>query len=512
MGCREGCLFAARDPFGKKPLFVAKGESAHIFASEIEPLRSFSEIDDRLDQDLLREFLSHRYVPGPATFFRGISKVPPGSFMVIDGAKVRTVRYFTTPFSRTAPDIESFDEAVALFGEKLDEAVRLRLRSDAPFGAYLSGGIDSSMIVALMNRHMGRSVVTYSVGFDVPGASELPYARQVAEAFGSDHNELVVDMNAFTSVWQEAVLRRGAPVSEPSDLPILLLSRLASRTVKMVLTGEGADELLGGYPKHRAEPWISMYQNLVPSSLHSVLVGPSARALPYAARRLKVLAGVAGIRDLQARMVAWFGGADGGQAEALYAGLPQSRTLDQLPFASDGASSALKRMLHFDQTSWLPDNLLERGDRMMMAGSIEGRMPFMDVGLAELVARFPDAFLTGAPKGKRVLRALAAQLLPREIIERKKVGFRVPVEQWFRHGMSDQLRDLLQSGSATVRQVCNAREIDRLVSEHLGGVQNHEKILWTLANLEQFFRIFRPTIEEAAPQRQADYRRAANAF
>ena len=309
----------------------------------------------------------------------------------------------------------------------------------------------------------------------MPGASELAYARQVAEAFGSDHNELVVDMNAFTSVWEEAVLRRGAPVSEPSDLPILLLSRLASRTVKMVLTGEGADELLGGYPKHRAEPWISMYQNLVPSSLHSVLVGPSARALPYAARRLKVLAGVAGIRDLQARMVAWFGGADGGQAEALYAGLPRSRTLDQLPFASDGASSALKRMLHFDQTSWLPDNLLERGDRMMMAGSIEGRMPFMDVGLAELVARFPDAFLTGAPKGKRVLRALAAQLLPREIIERKKVGFRVPVEQWFRDGMSDQLRDLLQSGNATVRQVCNAREIDRLVSEHLGGVQNHEK-------------------------------------
>jgi asparagine synthase (glutamine-hydrolysing) len=505
------CLFAGRDPFGKKPLFVAKSEGAHVFASEIEPLRKFGGIDDRLDQDSLREFLSYRYVPGPATFFRGISKVPPGSFIAIKGEKLRTVRYFTTPFSRTAPNIDRFDEAVTLFGEKLDEAVRLRLRSDAPFGAYLSGGLDSSVIVALMSRHMGRPVATFSVGFDVPGASELPYAGQVAAAFGTDHNELVVGMDAFTSVWEEAVLRRGAPVSEPSDLAVLLLSRLASRTVKMVLTGEGADELLGGYPKHRAEPWVSRYQGLVPSGLHNALVAPGARALPYSARRLKVLAGVAGIRDTQARMVAWFGGADGGQAEALYAGLPQSREIDGLPFASEGASSALKRMLHFDQTSWLPDNLLERGDRMMMAGSIEGRMPFMDVGLAELVARFPDAFLTGAPKGKRVLRALAASLLPREIIERKKVGFRVPVEQWFRTGMSDQLRDLLQSGGAMVRKVCNAGEIDRLMGEHLGGVQNHEKILWALANLEQFFRIFRPTIEELVPREQAGYRRVASA-
>jgi asparagine synthase (glutamine-hydrolysing) len=508
-----GRLFAARDPFGKKPLFVARGEGFHAFSSEIEPLRNFPGVDDRLDQDSLREYLSYRYVPGPATFFRGISKVPPGTFMVMDGETVHTGRYFTTPFSRTTPDISSFDEAVALFNEKLDEAVRLRLRSDAPFGAFLSGGLDSSTIVALMSRNMGRPVSTYSVGFDVPGSSELPYARQVADAFGTDHHELAVGMAEFTSVWEEAVLRRGAPVAEPSDLPVLLLSRMASSTVKMVLTGEGADELLGGYPKHRAEPWVVMYQRLVPDGLHDVLVAPGARALPYAARRLKILTGVAGIRDAQARMVAWFGGADGGQAAALYAGPPQSRNLDPLPFASDGASSALKRMLHFDQTSWLPDNLLERGDRMMMAGSIEGRMPFMDVGLAELVARFPDTFLTGAPKGKRVLRALAAKLLPREIIERKKVGFRVPVEQWFRTGMSDQLRDLLQAGDATVRQVCNAREIDRLVGEHLAGAQNHEKILWALANLEQFFRIFRPTITEGAPQRHEaeDYRLAASA-
>lgn len=489
-----GRLAAARDPFGKKPLFVARGEGFHAFASEIEPLRKFPGIDDRLDYDSLREYLSFRYVPGPATFFRGISKVPPGTFMVLDGATVRSDRYFETPFSHTKPDIDNFDEAVRLFEEKLEEAVRLRLRSDAPFGAYLSGGLDSSTIVALMSRHMGRPVSTFSVGFDVAGSSELPYARQVADAFATDHHELSVGMGDFTSVWEEAVLRRGAPVAEPSDLAVLLLSRLASQSVKMVLTGEGADELLGGYPKHRAEAWVAMYQRLVPASLHSAVVDRMARALPYGARRLKVVAGVAGIRDRQTRMVAWFGGADAHQSTALYAGPPQSRELDPRPFAAENAGSELKRMLHFDQTSWLPDNLLERGDRMMMAGSIEGRMPFMDVGLAELAARFPDAFLIGAPKGKRVLRALAAKLIPPEIIGRKKVGFRVPVEQWFRTGMADQLRDLLQSGDSTVRVVCNSQQIDRLMSEHLSGAHNHEKILWAMANLEQFFRIFKPEL------------------
>ena len=507
----SGRLFAARDPFGKKPLFVAPGNGFHAFASEIEPLRKFPGVDDRLDQDSVREFLSYRYVPGPATLFRGISKLPPGTLMTIDGSSVRTERYFTTPFSRVSPDIDDFDEAVRLFGQKLDESVRLRMRSDAPFGAYLSGGIDSSTIVALMKRHAERPVSTFSVGFDVPGSSELPYARQVAEAFGTDHHELSVGMDDFMSVWEEAVLRRGAPVTEPSDLPILLLSRLASGSVKMVLTGEGADELLGGYPKHRAERWVAMYQALVPGGLHDRFVAPGARALPYRARRLKILAGMAGIRDPKARMAAWFGGADGGLARALYAGAAQSRDLDSVPFSADGAESALRQMLHFDQTSWLPDNLLERGDRMMMAGSIEGRMPFMDVGLAELVARFPDTFLTGAPKGKRVLRALATDLLPRAIMERKKVGFRVPVDHWFRTGMSGQLRDLLQSGDATVRQVCNASEIDRLVSEHLRGAQNNEKVLWGLANLEMFFRIFRPRLDVARDV-EKDYPLLANAF
>ncbi|MDH4992266.1 asparagine synthase (glutamine-hydrolyzing) [Aquamicrobium lusatiense] len=489
-----GRLIAARDPFGKKPLFVARAEGVHAFASEIEPLRRFPGIDDRLDRDSLREYLSYRYVPGSATFFRGIAKVPPGTFMVLDGDKVSTTRYFTTPFSRSTPDVTDFDEALRLFSAQLDEAVQLRLRSDAPFGAYLSGGLDSSMIVALMSRHVSKPVSTFSVGFDVPGSSELPYAAQVAKAFGTDHHELSVGLNDFTSVWEEAVLRRGAPVAEPSDLPVLLLSRMASRSVKMVLTGEGADELLGGYPKHRAEPWVAMYQRLMPGFLHDAIVAPGARALPYSLRRVKTVAGVAGIRDYQARMAAWFGGGDADLAEALYRGSPGSRLPDTLPFDAAGAASPLKRMLHFDQTSWLPDNLLERGDRMMMAGSIEGRMPFMDVKLAELVARFPDAFLTGAPKGKRVLRVLAARMLPEVIVTRKKVGFRVPVEQWFRTGMADQMRDLLQSGDSTVRQVCEASEIDRLMAEHIGGVQNHEKVLWALANLEQFFRIFRPTL------------------
>ena len=244
--------------------------------------------------------------------------------------------------------------------------------------------------------------------------------------FGTDHHELVVEPDAFMDHWQTAVLRRGAPVSEASDIPIFMLSKLASGSVKMVLTGEGSDELMGGYPKHRAEPWVELYQRLMPGILHEQLISPLVRALPYRMRRVKVLALAAGERDLINRMRLWFGGISVKEREAIMGRARLANTAGSLSILV-AALSSLRRTLFFDQTSWLPDNLLERGDRMMMAGSIEGRMPFMDVVLAGVVARFPDHFLIGAKGGKAVLRASMEKLLPAEILHRKKIGFRVPL-------------------------------------------------------------------------------------
>jgi asparagine synthase (glutamine-hydrolysing) len=291
--------------------------------------------------------------------------------------------------------------------------------------------------------------------------------------------------------WETAVLRRGAPVSEASDIPIFMLSKLASSSVKMVLTGEGSDELMGGYPKHRVEPWVDLYQRLTPSVLHERLIRPLVRALPYSMRRVKVVGLAAGERDPINRMRLWFGGVSLKEREAIFGRDTSLTPPDLYPFSLQFAST-LRRSLFFDQTSWLPDNLLERGDRMMMAGSIEGRMPFMDVVLARVVARFPDRFLIGTRGGKAVLRTSMKKRLPPAILHRKKVGFRVPFGTWLRGPYREFARDMLDSDASRLAQICNRAKLGSLFREHVEGRQNHERILWALINLEIFLRVFKP--------------------
>ena len=268
-------LVLARDPFGKKPLFLSDQPGGGLlFGSEIEPITRFPSIDRALNPHAIEQYLLNRYVPGPLTFFRSINKLPPGCFAVWKNKRLTITRYFTPPLATTQPDIKSWDEASRMFQETFDDAVRIRMRSDAPFGAYLSGGIDSSAIVAAMMRHSTGRVRTFAVGFQETAYSELEHARLVAKALGTDHHELVVSPQMFMDNWSAAIQHRGAPVSETSDIPILMLSQLASRTVKMVLTGEGSDELLGGYPKHRVEPFIDFYQKLAPRIFHEAIIAP----------------------------------------------------------------------------------------------------------------------------------------------------------------------------------------------------------------------------------------------
>lgn len=483
-------LILARDAFGKKPLFLAELQGALLFGSEIEPIVQFPGFNRAFDSEALGHYLLNRYVPGPSTFFRTVKKLQPGHYAVWQGGTLKTTRYFTPPFATTVPDIKSFDDAIRLFEETFDDAVRIRMRSDAPFGAYLSGGIDSSAVVATMVKHSRGPVRTFSVGFREAEYSELDHARVVAGQFGAIHNELFVEPGSFMEHWSTSVLRRGAPVSEASDVPILMLSEMASNCVKMVLTGEGADELMGGYPKHRAEQWIGLYQWLVPQLLHEQLIYPMVRSLPYGMRRLKIFASAAGERDLVNRMRVWFGGLSVGESEAMLGRVLSATPPDLFPYSSE-MGSRLRRTLFFDQTSWLPDNLLERGDRMMMAGSIEGRMPFMDTVLASVVARFPDEFLTGGKGGKTVLRAAMDKILPAEIVRRKKVGFRVPVGEWFKGPYRAFLQDMLVSDTSSVAKLLSGLKLRRLATEHLSGRQNHERVLWSLVNLEIFLRTFR---------------------
>ena len=486
----DDTVLLARDSFGKKPLFLGRRGDDVFFSSEIEPIANAPGFDRSFNWDALDGYLLDRYVPGPGTFLNDITKLPPGCLATWKAGRFEIERFYLPPFASTRPDFKNYGEAVKLFGQTFDDAVRIRMRSDAPFGAFLSGGLDSSAVVAAMIRHTREPVRTFSIGFNEHQYSELSYCKIVADYFKTEHQDVVVTAQDFFDHWPEAILRRGAPVSEASDIPMLILSKMASASVKMVLTGEGADELIAGYPKHKAERFSGAYQKIVPALVHDRLVQPAIDRMPYGMRRIKVLAKALGQRASADRFRIWFGGLSPDERDLLLGHAAKRTDASDFPF-SIRIGSNLRKSQFFDQTSWLPDNSLERADRMMMAGSVEGRMPFMDTELTALVARMPDSFLIRRGRSKAVLRSAMEGVIPPEILTRPKNGFRVPVNEWFRGSHKGIVRDLLTSNASTVRRILNASFIDQKVEEHIGGRVNNERILWSLCNLEQFIRIYK---------------------
>jgi len=485
-------LMLARDHFGKKPLYLRETSSGLVFGSEVKALLAFGGPVPDLDRASVSDYLVYRYVPAPHTLFAGVRKLMPGSYALWEGGRrLRETRFYVPPYGTAPEALPAISDPVAAFREKLDEAVRLRMISDVPFGAFLSGGVDSSSIVALMSRHASQRINTFSVGFHEERYSELRYARLVAGRFGTRHVEVVVSADDLIQHLPTLIEHGDAPVADPSNIPLYLISRAAARSVKMVLTGEGSDELLAGYPKHSAERFAPFYQRLVSRRVHGRLVEPPLRLLPYDFRRIKIMAATIGLRDREERLPRWLGTLSFAERERLLNRAAPRRAVDPFPFAADPRRSELERLLYFDQTSWLPDNLLERGDRISMAVSIEARMPFMDTELAALMAQLPDKWRIRGFTQKYILRAAMSDVLPREILRRPKVGFRVPVNEWFRGPMRSFIRDHIESRHSLCREMCDRSQIARLLAEHESGRQNHEKLLWTLVNLELFQERYR---------------------
>jgi asparagine synthase (glutamine-hydrolysing) len=488
---RHERLFLARDRFGEKPLFLYENGNGLYFASEIKALLRVPGIKASVNLEAVWDYLAYRYVPGPKTLFSGIRKLMPGTAATWERGTLKEKRYWTAPDRNARNSQPPQPDAVAEFLSHLDEAVRLQMVSDVPFGAFLSGGLDSSTIVALMSRHNSK-VRTFSVGFREDKYSELDYAAEVAAHLGTAHTEIVVTHRDVVDRLPQLVAFRDAPVSEPSDIPIYLLAREAARSVKMVLTGEGSDELLGGYPKHMAERYAQAYQRL-PGVVRHGLIEPLTHALPYGFRRIKTAVTNLNIEDRRERYVRWFGALNRGERDRLSVlRLNGTPVADSPPFDADPRGSALRRILYFDQTSWLPDNLLERADRMTMAASIETRVPFLDHKLASFVSSLPDNYRVRRLRSKWVLREAGKKLIPERILTRPKVGFRVPVNEWFRGEMRDYLVDHLQSGASITRAYYDSRALDQVLAEHLNGRQNHEKLLWSLLNLEIWHRRYCP--------------------
>jgi len=493
---KEDSILFARDINGKKPLYFGHKGNDLFFSSEIHPLTQVPGFDCAMDTMGLNNFLLDRFVVGPRTFFKNIEKLPAASFATWRKGKLTIEKYFVPDPQLGEVKITDYGEALRLFDAIFDESVRIRMQSDAPIGAFLSGGLDSSAVVAYMCQHSSRAINTYSVNFSETGFSEAQFANVASSHFKTDHHELTVTPEDFFSNWDQAILHRGAPVSEASDIPMMMLARATRKSATVVLTGEGADEFFAGYPKYIAEGYSSLYRRLIPAALHRRLVEPLIQSLPYSSRRLKVLSKAFGEREIDVRMRVWFGGLTPEECVSL---LPTWLNNEEghLTNIIPGKNTAMQQLLKFDQQFWLPDNTLERGDRMLMAASVEGRMPFMDTELSKFAARLPDHFLVKGGVGKKLLRDAMRNKLPEELVHRSKNGFRVPIHAWFQGSHAHIVKDLLVSESARVRRLLDPNVIDCFVKEHMEGVSNHERILWSLCNLELFLRVYKqelPTV------------------
>ncbi len=489
----ERKVVLARDQFGKKPLFIAQRETAHgtslVFGSEIQALLKHPDVEARLDLDSLHDYLCWRYVPGPATFFQGIRKLVPGGFLVWKNGRVEEKRYWLPP-EESPERLPEPREPVAEFLEVFDEAVKLRLRADVPVGAFLSSGLDSASIVATL-AHLGVSGIrTYSIGFRGDPASELPAAGETAKYFGTSHTPLELESGDLSAHLPTLSRHRGAPVAEAADLPIYLLSAEARRSVKVVLSGEGSDEMFAGYPKHLIEAHLGRF---APSGLLSLLGRTVLGAASFTTKanpRLAIAARAMSERDFDSRMIRWFGALTPVERQKIWRGPVASRALRPIPFQAAPGASPLRQVLHYDQTSWLPDNLLERMDTMTMAASVEARTPFMDVKLAEFASSLPEHWRIRGKVTKRIVREALSPRLPAAVLTRKKIGFRMPVAEWFRGSLKEQYRERLLAGDSVAANYLDRGMLGSLLNEHVEGRANHEKTLWSLFTLETFLREF----------------------
>jgi asparagine synthase (glutamine-hydrolysing) len=495
-------LLLARDRAGKKPLYYTHLAGGLVFASEIKSLLGHPSVKRQADVQALADFLSVRYVPGPATLFANIHKVLPGHWLLYENDTIREECYWDYTFGKTERlPIEEYIQGIR---QHVSRAVEERLMADVPLGAMLSGGVDSSIITGTMSQLMNEPVKTFSVGFDVPEYSELPYARLVAEHFGTEHRELIVKCSDLTQHWPLLTWHRDEPVSEPSDLGVYLISKLARQYVKVVLSGEGGDELFAGYPKYVVD-WLASYYHLLPTPLREQVISPLLDRLPYGMRKLKMAARTLS-QPAPQRWLSWFG---------VFNGQLKNKVLSESTKTSIDSDSSrifrrwlegnpqrddLSSMLYLDTKIWLPDNLLMKGDKMTMAASLETRIPLLDYKLVEYAASIPSNVKIKPFKAKYLLKRAFADFLPEPILTRKKMGFNVPTGIWFREGQRRLISQLLLSEQARSRGFFDDAFVASLLRDHLEGRTNYQAQLFILASLELWFRIFIDSPRLESPQ------------
>ncbi len=495
---RSGTLFLARDRLGKKPLYYTVVDGSLFFGSEIKAILAHPEVPREVNPVALDAYLTYRYVPGSITMFQGVHKLLPGQTLTWRDGKISLRQYWQPRYDAHTP-AASEAEYIERTTELLRESVRIRLMSEVPLGAFLSGGLDSSVVVGLMAGLMDQPVKTFSVGFGEGGdIDEVGHARIVANHFGTDHHEITVKADA-AELLPKLVWHMDEPVADSAAIPTFLISQVAREKVTVVLTGEGSDELFAGYPRYYGDRLLSMVEFL-PNPARKPLAAaghlfPSTsdrRLVRYANRALRAAG-----QSRAERYRNWMSVFPASEKDALYS--PALRAVlgqglqvhpGEPVLTGDIPRDFLHTMLEYDVLGWLPEDLLMKVDKMGMAASIEARMPFLDHVLFEYVAGMPEEMKLRGRTSKYVLREVSKGLLPESIRQRKKHGFDVPVNRWLRNDLREMMHELLSAERLSAHGFFEPAAVARLIEEHESGRRDHQHRLWTLLCFQLWYETY----------------------
>lgn len=492
-------LLLARDRAGQKPLVWAEHDGGLFFASEIRSLLAVPGLPREIDGTALHHYLTYQYVPSPRTIFSSLRKLPPAHCLIWEKGRQSVQRYWSLSY-RPKLRLGSFRDYQERFLGIFEEAVRLRLVSDVPLGAFLSGGVDSSAVVAAMSRQGASPVRTFSIGFSERDYDETRHARSVADHFGTEHHEMRVEPRAL-EILPDLVRSYGEPFADPSAVPTYYVANLTRRHVTVALSGDGGDESFAGYRRYLVDRYLSWYL-LLPRVLREKILPRIVESLPGRCRPRGFLSQlkrfVTTVDPLRERQyVSYLCYFNGRQKNDLYtpefreavSGVDSAALVEELYGRADG-EDFLDRTLFVDTHSYLPDDILVKVDIASMANSLEVRSPFLDHHLMEFAARCPVEMKLRGLTGKRLMKAALRPLLPPGITRRRKMGFGMPVAEWFRGDLREAAYGTLLDGRSLQRGYFTERGIRRLLEEHERAERDHGYRLWALLFLELWFREF----------------------
>jgi asparagine synthase (glutamine-hydrolysing) len=492
-------LFLARDRIGKKPVLYSHQPNGDlIFGSEFQALLKHPSVSRDVDYEALDSYFTYLCVPAPQTAFKAIRKLEPGHWLKWKDGEVETKRYWLPDFSKKIKITE--EEAIEETTRIVREATKLRMISEVPLGAFLSGGVDSSVVVALMAQESDAPVKTFSIGFEEQDFSELKYARAVAEHVGAEYNEFIVRPNAV-EVLPTLVDHYGEPYADSSAVPTYYVSKETRKHVTVALNGDGGDESFGGYERYAAMHAAEIYQRF-PSALRKLFIELPAGMLPSSELKRSR------IRDVQRFIMAanlsrseryyyWMSGIKDSMKAELYAPEFKAQLNGNRPFhfidqwyKRANGGGLLDSTLLADQMTYLPNDLLVKVDIASMANSLEARSPLLDHKVIEFAASLPENLKMRRFQTKYLLKKVAARLVPRNVVYRQKMGFGVPIGKWFRGEMKSFVRSVLLSDKSLKRGITDPAVVTRWVNEHETAAADHTHRIWGLLMLELWFQQF----------------------